>query len=84
MKRRFFDVEESEFIQLRDGQEYIRKFEVVGLRWKPFVPADGGDLAWGLQVYFNDAPFSTFYGDDAASIMKAFSLPEEPPKQPKP
>ncbi len=79
--KRMFNGESSEFLRLSDGKEFIRKFEVVGLRWKSFTTVDE-ERSWGLQVYFSDAPYSTFYGEDAAAIMKAFSLPEDPPAAP--
>jgi len=78
MSRHRFDPVENEFIKLSGGEEYIRKFEVTGMRWKPFI-TDEGDKSWGLVVFFSDSPHATFYGDDAKAVMKAFELPENPP-----
>lgn len=79
MSRRF-DAADNEFIRLRGGEEYVRKFEVNGLRWKPYI-TDEGEKCWSLLVFFNDAPHSIFYGEDAKAIMKAFDLPVDPPEK---
>lgn len=79
--RRFFDHTGNEFIQLGGGMEYVRKFEIVGLRWERFVD-DQEQWQWRLRVYFNDAPYMTVYGDDASSVMAAFELPIDPPTPP--
>lgn len=72
-------LEEPEFISLSGGREYIRKYEVVGLRWSPYM-TDENEQAWCLKVFFTDAPHSILYGDDARAAMRAFGLPTEPPK----
>jgi hypothetical protein len=79
MTRRFYDPQSSEFIQLSDGREYIRKFEVVGLRWCQYIADDGG-FAWHLKVFFNEAAHMIVYGEDARVVMRAFDLPENPPE----
>lgn len=72
------DVSDMDFIPFRGGTEYIRKFEVVGLRWERYTD-DSGTRDWRLHVFFNDVPHTRVYGDDARTIMRALGLPEEPP-----
>lgn len=68
---------EQEFIKLSNGWEFIRKHEVVGLRWVQYM-TDQNELAWSLKIFFTDAPHNIVYGADAAAVMKAFGLPSEP------
>jgi hypothetical protein len=75
---RFYDPERSEFIQLSGGLEYVKKFEIVGLRWSQYM-VDGEGLGWCLKVYFSEAAHMIAYGDDARTIMMAFDLPPDPP-----
>lgn len=71
---------EPEFIILDNGRMFVRKFEIVGMRWDNFVQDGSNELGWCLKVFFSDVPHGTFYGDDAAAILKAFNLPEQPPR----
>jgi hypothetical protein len=78
-----FDSYNNEFIRLDGGKAFIRKFEVVGLFWKEFrsFEDDGSSTpSWRLEVFFNDAPHMSLYGEDARAMMRAFDLPEDPPK----
>lgn len=66
--------ENSDFICLNGGREYLRMFEIIGVRW---VRSDDG--GWILNVYMSDVPHSSFSGDDAREIMRRLGLPEDPP-----
>jgi hypothetical protein len=80
MSKRFSDPSTSDFIQISDGREYIRKFEVVGLRWSQYC-TDEQELAWCLKIYFSEAAHMVAYGEDARAVMRAFDLPEDPPQR---
>ncbi len=67
---------ESDFITLRDGWEFINKTEIVGLRWLSPLAAGG---PYRLEVFFTDAPSSSWSGEDAANILDALGLPTDPP-----
>lgn len=75
---------EGDFIMLDGGTTYIRKFEIIALRWQQFTSTDvepGEPLPWCLKVYLSDCPHMTLYGEEAADVMRAFDLPEGPPQR---
>lgn len=77
---------DGEFIMLDGGTTYIRKFEIVALRWQQFITADvdpDEPLPWCLKVFLSDCPHMTLYGDEAADVLRAFGLPEGPPRRSK-
>ena len=80
MSRRFFNAEECDFIVFSGGREFIRKFEVVGMRWCQYC-ADDMSLQWRLNVFLSDCPSLIVYGEDAAAFLGAFGLPEGPPDE---
>lgn len=83
MSRRFFDPETSEFIRISNGREYVRKFEVVGLRWEQYLSEDEegkNALLWRLKVFYSEAAHMIAYAEDAIAIMESFGLPTEPPE----
>lgn len=70
---------EGDFIRLDGGRTFVRKFEVVALRWDQYVSEPEG-LLWRLNVYFSDCPHSVLYGEEARDVLRSFGLPEDPPK----
>lgn len=89
MGKRFFVPNDSEFIQLSGGMEYVRKFEVVGLRWEKYYEPDDLDAEcfhpphnWRLKVFLSECPHMIVWGDDARAVLAAFDLPTEPPEPP--
>jgi hypothetical protein len=73
---------EGEFICLDDGRCYIRKFEVIGLKWerasKPYLN-DKFEVVWQLRLFFSDCPSMIVPEHEAADVMRSFGLPEDPP-----
>jgi len=75
---------EGDFIMLDGGKVFIRKFEIVSLRWEYFLASDPGEeqeSLWRLRVYFSDCPNMVVYGDEASDLMKSFGLPVDPPQR---
>ncbi len=73
---------EGDFIRLDNGRMYIRKFEVVGMKWEQYLSSDVGEktaMTWRLKVYFSDCPFMIVYAEEAADLMRCFGLPDAPP-----
>ena len=76
---------DSNFITLGRGRYFVRKFEVIGMRWDEYlVPGQrydepGRGSAWRLQVYLDNCPPITLHDDEAASVLREFGLPEGPP-----
>lgn len=75
----FIDPNACDFIALDGGKQYVRKFEIVGVRWEQFFVEDES-AGWRLRAFFSDCPNGVFYADDATTIMTALGLPSEPPQ----
>lgn len=69
---------EGDFIRMDGGRTFIRKFEIVALRWEQYLTDDDA-FAWRLKVFFSDCPHSIVYGEEAADILRSFGLPDEYP-----
>ncbi len=69
---------EGDFIQLDNGRMFVRKFEIVGLRWEQYA-SDQAEWCWRLRLFFSDCPNMLVFGEEAADVMRSFGLPEGPP-----
>jgi hypothetical protein len=75
---------DGEWLSLLDGMVYVRKWNVEGLQWEKYYVDDMMETpAWRLNVILSDDSIKciTLHGEAAASIMRDFGLPEDPPQR---
>lgn len=70
----------DDFIILDKGLQFVRKFEVVGMRWEKYFDEDlDGGFAWRLKVFFSDCPSLYLWNEEARDMLLSFGLPGDPP-----